>query len=731
MKKKLHRNAFLGFAILFLGLSLNSCFQSDIHLREYLRPIRKLFNKERSYWTDKIEYRGNTGTEIVFYKNGRTAMERFFNASGQLETITYLGRNREPIRTDSLVYAGQEVIGGYYFSEPGHQLILRFLSYKRQGQLSQRSWFDGLGDLLSREFFLFDRNGYRRMRMIFDGNDSLLYTEHFKGRTDDLQLQNTYALSGEMLSQIRHSDDHLPIRYDFNKSGVVTRISQLHKDGSPSWSSELFYNKKGALERSSFSINNRFLFTYLGDLELRQQSLKTWKHPASPNQVERIFETSHRNPFIETHRKDTSGTNIIEYRLPLSETLFKHSTIDKSGYPLADTIYTSRKGQRPVSVITYREEGLIDKEITYDLGGNPKWRHTWFRDDDQRVIREELTALPDTFSAAVTRIYDSFGSPALSERFTSPDSFDGSWVFYRGGGINNTLFYNSLSELTESWLIRPSGDTTQHSKYQSIDYFRIQSKFGIGDTLLTQRRFTNDGLLNWELFFDGEGRLVSEIHRKKDGSVYREVSYDHEGKLINSFTYAPYDFASYTPGDPMKGELSSQVVTRLNAQGETVQLISKNSSGDVAWEKRHAYRKGRLLKSAQLGPDGKPVIISTYTHNERGQVLSEKAIDREGGEVHTVENHYDEEHQLVWKIFASEMTGITSSNRYYYDELGRVQRDEIIEAQRFIEAVEYQYFPEYYLRLATHMTPDGDILRKELENYFSENVFALAFQNSE
>ncbi len=124
----------------------------------------------------------------------------------------------------------------------------------------------------------------------------------------------------------------------------------------------------------------------------------------------------------------------------------------------------------------------------------------------------------------MSRFYDSFGLPAFSERFTSPDSFDGTWVFYHGGGINKTLFYNNQFDLSQSWLLRPSGDTTRHSTFEKIDYIRVESKYGLHDTLLSQLRFTDDRLLNWELCFDAHQRIMKEIHRKKDGSIYRQVT---------------------------------------------------------------------------------------------------------------------------------------------------------------------------------------------------------------
>jgi len=709
-------------ALLVVGL--NSCFISDLHLQEYLRPIRKLLNKDRSYWTDKIEYKGETGTEIVYYKNGRPALKRLFDETGLLKTISYLGRDGNPLRTDSLVYAADELIGGYYFSEPGHRLELRFLSYKKQGQLSQRTWYGNRDELLSREFFLFDRNGSRRMRMIFDGNDSLLYTESFRHGSDELELKNTYNIFGKLIYQTIFEPGKAPYQYHFGSTGEVIQISQLHPDGSPSWTSDLFYNSEGNVERSNFSVDGRFLFTHIGDIELFQQSLRSWKHPASPSQVQRIFKFKHTDPFVEESSSELSGSKLIEYRLPRTGAVFKRSLRSEHDVPIRDSIFASREGFYPVSVRQFDEQGFIADEVTYDLSGNPRWFHKWFRDNQDRVIREEVSALPDTFAAAVSRFYDSFSLPAFSEHFTSPDSFDGSWVFYHGGGINKTLFYNNQFELEESWIIRPAGDTTRHSTFKTIDYIRVESKYGLHDTLLSQLRFTEDGILSWEMFFNNEQRLTQEIHRKKDGSIYREVEYDQTNKSIINTTYAPVGLDGGTSVDRYKGELTSRVVSKLNNQGKNIQVISFNSSGKKDWEKRNVYRAGKLLKSAQLDPQGKPVFISSYTHNDKGQVLTEIALDKDGDSVHTIVNQYDDKNQLIWKTFSSTLTGTVSANRLYYDELNRLERDEIIEDSRFIEAVEYEYFPEYYLRMATHSTPDGEIIRKEVENYFVENVFA-------
>ena len=710
---------------LFILIGFNSCNIPEIHFREYLRPIRKLFNKERSYWTDRITYKGDSGTEMIYYKNGRPALERFFDENGLLKTVTYLGRNGEPIRFDSLAYAGDELIAGYYYAEPGHDLILRFLSYKQQDQLSQRSWFGGNSELLSREFFLFDRKGRRHRKMVFDSNDSLVYSETFRQGTDELDIQNTYALDGRLVHQIRYSKQDPPYEYVFDKTGRITKISQLHADGNKAWTNDLFYNHEGIIERSNFSTNGRFLFTYLGDLEFFPQTMHTWKHPYEPGNTDRSYKYTHRDPFLPSKSINQMGHLIQEYRLPSSRALFKKTLLDTLGRALSDTLFANQGELIPASVISFDTSGNVSSEVTYDLEGNPQWNHTWFRDNQGKTIREELTAFPDTFAAAITRFYDIFDAPAFSERFSSPDSFDGTWVFYNGGGEKKTLFYNYQNELTESWLFRPSGDTIRHSHFKTIDYFRIEKKLGHLDTLLSQRRFTEDGILNWELIFNKKGQLTQEVHRKKDGSIYRDVIYDPEKLIIKSNTFSPVDIDDIPPGDELRGEISSQIITRLNATGETVQIISNNSSGGTDWEKRYAYRGGRLMKSAQLGADGKPVIISSYTYNNLGQVLTESALHKDGDLIHSVEYKYDDNHDLIWKMFSSSITGTVSSNRYYYDDSGRLTRNEVIEAKRFIEAIEYEYYPDYYLRIATHYNPEGDVLRKEIENYFGGNVFAI------
>ncbi|MCF6238573.1 MAG: hypothetical protein L3J79_07145, partial [Candidatus Marinimicrobia bacterium] len=416
MRNKTSRSASAALLLLVLIFGINSCSIPEIHLRGSLQPIRKLFNKERSYWTDRMALKGETGTELVYYKNGRLALQRFFNEAGLLETVTYLGRNSEPLRLDSLVYTDGNLIAGYYFSEPGHKLVMRFLSYKRQGQLSQRSWFGSSGELLSREFFLFDRQGHRRSRMIFDDQDSLLYSETYNPELDQLDIQNTYSIQGDLLSQIRHEADQPSFRYDFGLPGQVSRISQLDPDGTVIWTSDLLYAKNGTLERSNFSTNGRFLFTYLGDLEFFRQATQTWRHPAQPGTTGLIFKMGHQDPFIVEKSRDSLGYQVLEYRLPESGALFKRSIHNELDQPMTDTLYAGHGQVLPVSVVTYDPTGLINNEVTYDLAGKPKWLHTWFRDDDSRVIREELTALPDTFSAAVTRFYDPFGQPAISER---------------------------------------------------------------------------------------------------------------------------------------------------------------------------------------------------------------------------------------------------------------------------------------------------------------------------
>jgi len=711
--------------LVLIAMGMSGCSNEELRIREKLRPVRKLLNKKRSYWTDKVQYKGEPGTEIVYYMNGRPAMEKIYNISGLLESITYIGRNGAPLRKDSLVYAGEELIAGYYFSEPEHQIQLKFLSYKQQGQLSQRSWFGQDDELLGREFFLFDTRGKRRMRMIFDGNDSLLYTETFRPGSDELQLQNTYDLHGDLVEQTVHEMNKPSYRYSFNSQGQITRISQLLPSGELAWSSDLQYSSDQVMQRSNFSVNGRYLFTHTGDLELLQQSAQTWRHPFAPSQRQRVVQYQHTDPFVSEKRVSPSGDRLIDYRLPKSGALFKRTRYDQEGISVRDTIFSSQGGTWPVAVRAFGPTGQLVTETSYDLSGDPRWVHKYFRDSENRVIREEITALPDTFAAAVTRFYDAFGQPALSERFSSPDTFDGTWVFYHGGGINQTFFYTNAYELDHTLLLRPSGDTTRHSTFTTIDYIRVESKYGMHDTLLSQHRFTSDGILSWEIFFDRHGRLSGEVHRKRDGSIYREVRYNHEDQSIISSTYAPRGFDDSPSFHGDRGELTSRVESKLNPQGERIQVISYNSSGERDWEKRYAYRDGKLLKSAQLDAEGKPVVISSYNHDEQGRVLTEEALDKDGQRMHLVENQYDENGQLIWTTFNSPLSGMDNANRFYYDDQQRLQRNEIISNKRFIEAVEYEYFPEFYLRLATHYSPEGELIRKEIENYFGDNVFNI------
>ena len=293
------------------------------------------------------------------------------------------------------------------------------------------------------------------------------------------------------------------------------------------------------------------------------------------------------------------------------------------------------------------------------------------------------------------------------------------------------IWYDAQAQIKESWLIRPSGDTVRHSLFAHVDYFSIESKYGLYDSLRSQLRYTDDGILNWELFFNHENMLDRELYRKKDGSIFKEVTYEHKERIIKSSTYAPVFSYQIGSADDQRGELTSQVLTRLNASGKTVQIISKNSSGQTDWERRNAYRSGRLVKSAQLGPDGKPIIIFNYTHNELGLVLTETAIDKHDSTLHVIENRYDDEHRLIWQSFRSSLNGASNSNRFYYDEYSRVNREEIIENQQFNEVVVYDYYPEYYMRLAIHSTPEGELLRKEVENYFENNVFSPTQVNAD
>ena len=273
--------------------------------------------------------------------------------------------------------------------------------------------------------------------------------------------------------------------------------------------------------------------------------------------------------------------------------------------------------------------------------------------------------------------------------------------------------------------MRPAGDTVRHSRYKQVDYITIESKYSRDKRLLSQRRFSNDGKMNWELYFDDAGQLLMETHRKRDGVVFKEVSYDAEKRTIKSSTYGPVDLENLPPGAELKGELSSQLVTRLNTTGETIHVISLNSSGQREWERRFAYRKGQLIRSAQLGADGVPEIISSYTYTDSGQIAREMAYNKADSLVHTIDFLYGENGELILKTFTSNVHKKTNANRLYYDESGRISRDEIIENQRFTEAVNYSYYPEFFIRVATHVDPEGNELRKEIENYFGENVFDL------
>ena len=700
------RLRFPSLMLLLFLLIFSSC---ALRYHQRLIPVRRYFNRDLQYWVDPVYQRGKPGQEILYHKHGRAAEVRYFNENGNLWRITHLDRNGDIFRLDSLVYREGVLTGGYSYRMPEYVTVTRFENEYRRDQLRERRWWVA-DTLFSREQFLFDHRDQRILQVIWSHDQDILQINAYAGNTGYQVLRNTYGPDSLLQTQTLFQQGEPVRRFLFDTAGRVSQVQRLGAEERLLWIHQFQYDARGALETETISLANGERVAALRAPEARRVSAHSWKNSMRPGLLLPVSQFNDPVSIVTDPVQPSSngyGT-IQDHRILATGQRLLRQVRDQTGKPIADTLYNP--AQQAVVVIDYDSLGQPRRweQFGPDL---PPRRLDLFRDEDQRIIREEVRVPPATFLSAVSRFYDVLGQPAQSDFFLDGGRYDGTWQWFHGAGFTHGFRHGVEGHLREAYALRGERDTLFHYDYRELEFFWVELGYDSQRRVIHQRRFTLDGILDWTLDLDSLGRPAEEIQRKKDGTIFRRVDYrPDEGVWVRS-NHGP------------DGELVGQEVHKLNDAGNEILLQSRDDLGRVLWERRYAYRQGRLLKAAQLDADAQPIYVADFHYGTDGTLESETARSARGDTVYTISYRYDAQGREIFRTYQSPADGFVSSQRRYYGENGRIDRDEIIVQHRLEEVVEYTYYPEYSLRIARFSNAAGEMQREEIQNEFGPNPF--------
>jgi len=674
---------------------------------------RRFLNRDVQYWIDTVQPQGAPGQEVVYYKHSRPASIRNFDEFGRLQRIEYIDYDGNVFRSDSLVYNEDRIVAGHYFSEPEHLPVLRFENQFKGRRIESRQWWSGADTLYSTERFFFDRKDNKVLHLVFSGSEDILALTAYVPGTDQRYFHNIFREDSLLLQQTVFIDDHPHRVFSFDKNGRITEIRLMGSENRTLIRSRLEYDGLGRLKTERLITARGDEIAILPGSVIHTQSPLIWSHPFKPRSMPAVLLFNYPDPFVIDPERTLSDSGYLQtdYRLLATGQLVQRTLRNGIGILVRDSLYAAGPRLMARTVIDYDSLGLVRRWTRLGSEGRLETRLMYYRDDDSRIIREELFSQEDKFLGAVTRFYDVLGNPYLSEVFGLNGSFDQEHIYFHGAGIKIELHPTPYGTLDNKLVMRPGGDTLQHLKFHKIEYFWIESALDQKDHLIYQRRFTDDGLLDWNITYDTFGRPLREEYRRIDGTLYKGTNYDAENLIWSSLVISP------------EGEVSGEEIHKLDSLGREILVVSKDVNGVKSWERRYAYRDERLVKSAQLDGQGTVLQISDYNYDDQGLLLEERARVSEDSTVYTISYRYDEDSMRILETFESNLDGMITSRRFYYDEEGRISREEIIENRSLSQVVEYSYFPEYGLKVASYYDTEGELLRQEVQNDYGKNVF--------
>lgn len=701
--------------ICMVGIGILGCSYIDtIRYSEETASARQFFNRDVQYWLDPVRSIDGEDHQIIYYKNSRPAAIRKFDAAGRLNRVSYLDREGQVFRFDSLVYQNDRLVAGHYYLEPGRIPVLHFYNHFKGRRLESRRWWSDADTVYSVERFLFDRKGYKIMYVVLDSQEDILLVETYHPENNQRHLRNVYQRDSLLVEQTVFISDRPARIFHFDRSGRIVEIERMGSENRAIIRSRLNYDALGQLSSEQLISSRGEEIALLPSAVLHSIAPSIWKHPSQPAAMPSVLVYDYPDPVVsDPYFNDAdSGYTLQDHRLRSSAQLVLRHVYGPDGSRHSDSLYRSGPVSRAGTVIHYDSLGYVRQWSVLDQQGQSLERLHYFRDDQQRIIREELHQAPDRYAGAVTRFYDGMGNPYLSEMIGENGEYLSSHRFFEGGGIKIDYRVDRQGVRQEKLVTRLGGDTLQHLLYDQVAYFWIESAIDPLGTVLYQRRYTENGLFNWQVHFDSLGRPTKEEHRKMNGTLFKGIRYDSAKRTWTSLLISP------------DGEITGEEMHKLDSLGKEIQVIASDVNGDKSWERRYAYRGGRLLKSAQMDADSKPMQISDYRYNEQGQLIEEEARSMDDSTLYTITYRYDVKGNPILETYRSNIDNIVSSRRFYFDELGRESREEIIEGHQLREVIQYSYYPDFRLRIAEYYDLEGELLRQEVQNDYGENVFA-------
>lgn len=642
-----------------------------------------------------------TPTEKVTYTHGVPVRQVWTDDRGRTERIVYFDLNGHKTRVDLFTQPNLELVRQQVFSLPDSQLIWTVQTVTEDSEVQSREWTDGREQSLGKETYTYNAAGKLVEKQLSDPAGKILLREMADPNNPEESQTIGYDDQGRWRTFSIKNGGPFWWYYDLTKAGKIRNTELRTRDDLVIWRTVGTHPKPTLEFLKIYSGTGQFILQTerqkAGSIFLTQDSIP--KMSGSIWQDQSVFK-------IDRQTLTDSTTLQIWHIVETNMIVRKQQTHNRTRLPIEDIFYYATAPQHPMAWYRYDFVGNLRQITNYGTDGSIVWVQFFERAPSGELIKSTLNNGQGDRHETIWYHYSPAGILNCTERQGPFGKLVVSTQFFSDGPFKLIRERNGKNEIVKDLTLQLSGDTLRWAKYKNLGVIWLGMYYDATGQLTAQKRLTPDEFFGQTIYFAPDGRRTREEYLRKDGSVFQRKRYfDRLSNIRVRESFSP------------EGELNSVDSVYLTPAGQISQTVSRDEFGKITMSEKYHYQNGKILTSQRLDRDGTILTQSLFRYDSLGILQSTEVSDSTSQIISRTLFTYDNTGQNIVERIQNAAGEIVEEHRFQYNNQGQLFREQVLQEGQVVETIEYQYLPDYKLRVANHYSPDGELGRSEIEDF--------------
>jgi len=643
-----------------------------------------------------------TPTELVTYTHGIPIRQVWNDDRGRPERVIYFDLSGHKTRIDHYMQPNLELTRQQIFSLPDSQIIWTVQTVTENQQVQTRDWTDAREQSLGKESCTYNASGMLTEKLLLGGSGKILRRQ----MTDPNDSEETQTIGYDDQERWQtftsgKKGSRFYWYYNLTATGKIRKTELRTHDDLVIWRAVATHLKPNRELLKIYSGTGQFILQTerenAGGIFLTQDSIPTitggiWQDRSIFNMDRQALTDS---TTLQTWQ--TVATNMI---------VRKQQIHNRTELPIEDIFYNANAPQQLLAWYQYDYMGNLAQITNYSTDGSIGWVQLLERTPAGQMVKSTLNNGQGDRHETTWYHYTPEGILNLMEHQGPFGNATGSEQIFSDGPFQLIRERNGKSEIVKDLTMRLTGDTLRWATYKNLGVIWLGMYYDAKGQLTAQKRLTPDEFFGQTIYFDPDGRRIKEEFLRKDGSVFQRKRYfSRQSKIRVRESFSP------------EGALTGVDSVYLNAAGQISRLISRDEFGKITIAEKTYYENGKASNSQRLDGRGTILTQTSFQYDSLGNAQTTEVSDSTGQIISRTHFAYDNTGQNISEQIQNAAGVIVEEHRFQYDTQGRLFREQVLQDGQLVETIEYEYLPDYKLRVANHFAPGGELGRSEIEDF--------------